>query len=192
MIETARLTLRPWREADRRGWLAMMADPEVATWLGGVLHAPQAGEAFDRLKASVETSGLGMWAAERTADGELVGSIGVRRVPAERNHPMGGMVEVGWRLKRAAWGFGYASEGAAAALSWAFANLDISEIVAYTSRANARSRGVMRRIGMIRDPARDFDHPSLAEGHPLRRHIVYKMISDRAARGKAAGDRAVG
>lgn len=172
MIETERLILRPWREADRPWWRAMMADPEVGHWLGGMLTPEASDAAFDRAKAAIESDGFGMWATERKGDGAVVGSVGVRGVIGA-DHPMAGSTELGWRLARNAWGAGYASEGAAAALAWGFANLDLAEIVAFTADANARSAAVMRRIGMTRAAERDFDHPALAEGHLLRRHVVY-------------------
>jgi RimJ/RimL family protein N-acetyltransferase len=84
-------------------------------------------------------------------------------------------VELGWRLAREAWGEGYASEGAAASLAWGRARLDVERIVAFTADTNLRSQAVMRRIGMTRRPDLDFDHPELAQNHPLRRHVVYAL-----------------
>jgi len=175
MIETERLVLRPWREVDLAAYLAMMADPEVAYWLGGLNSAEAERGAFARRQDMIEADGFGMWAAERKSDGRVIGSIGVRRMPLQWNHPFSGEVELGWRLAREAWGAGYASEGAAAALAWGLANLDVPRIVAFTATSNARSEGVMRRIGMTRRPDLDFDHPELAPDHPLRRHIVYAV-----------------
>jgi RimJ/RimL family protein N-acetyltransferase len=88
---------------------------------------------------------------------------------------MGGQcVEMAWRLARPYWGRGYASEAARAALDFGFSKVGLAEIVAYTVPHNHRSRGVMERIGMVRDEQGDFDHPILAEGHPLRRHVLYR------------------
>ena len=172
-IETERLILRPWAETDRAAWMAMMADPDIGYWLGGVLDAEAAGAAFGRTRAYIDETSFGMWAIERRGDGAVIGSAGLRRIPPGREQPMGGCVEIGWRLVRAAWGAGYASEAAAAALAWGFANLDVAEIVSFTAASNVRSEAVMRRIGLARDAARDFEHPALAAGHPLRSHIVY-------------------
>jgi RimJ/RimL family protein N-acetyltransferase len=80
---------------------------------------------------------------------------------------------MGWRLAVGAQGQGLATEGARAALDWGFANLDVNEILAWTADSNVASQAVMRRIGMTPDPSRDFDHPRLAEDHPLRRHVVF-------------------
>ena len=172
MIETERLVLRPWREEDRPAWREMMADPEVGYWLGGVMTPTESDAAFDRAKAAIEADGFGMWAAERKRDGAVIGAVGVRGVIGA-DHPMAGTTELGWRLARHAWGDGYATEGAAASLAWGFANLAVAELVAFTAAANVRSAAVMTRIGMTRAPGRDFDHPALAESHPLRRHVVY-------------------
>jgi len=151
----------------------MMRDPEVAYWLGSSMTTAQVAAAVERARTAVSSHGVGMLAAERKSDGAFVGSIGVRRIPAERDHPMQGEVEIGWRLAREAWGAGYASEGAAAALAWGLALPDVRQIVAFTAQSNTRSEAVMRRIGMERAPRSDFDHPALAPGHPLRSHMVY-------------------
>ena len=194
MIETERLILRQWREADRPAWLSMMADPDVGYWLGGLRTAEEESAAFDRGQRMIEADGFGMWAAERKADGRVVGSIGVRRMPPDWNHPFSGEVELGWRLARDAWGGGYASEGAAASLAWGLANLDVTRIVAFTATTNARSEAVMRRIGMTRRADLDFDHPALAADHQLRRHIVYVASPHPYGEGgrRAAGERVEG
>ncbi len=191
MIATDRLVLRSWRNDDLAAWLAINAEPEVAYWLGGALDPARSQAAFEAARRAIAADGHGMWAAERKADGAVIGSIGARRIPAEWEHPMAGEVELGWRLTRAAWGMGYASEGAAASLAWAFANLDRAEIVAFTAPSNARSQAVMRRIGMTRAPARDFDHPALDPGHPLRRHVVFMARKSPLPEGRG-GARAEG
>jgi RimJ/RimL family protein N-acetyltransferase len=84
-------------------------------------------------------------------------------------------VEVGWRLAANYWGRGYATEGARAALAFGWAALGLREIVSFTATGNHRSRRVMERIGMVRRPEDDFDHPSLPEGHPLRRHVLCRI-----------------
>ena len=105
------------------------------------------------------------------------GFIGPSHIPFEAHFTPA--VEIGWRLAGAHWGRGYATEGARAALEAGFTQLGLSEIVAMTVPANARSRRVMERIGMTRDPADDFDHPRLADGDPLRRHVLYRISGAR-------------
>ncbi|HLZ84380.1 MAG TPA: GNAT family N-acetyltransferase [Caulobacteraceae bacterium] len=184
MIETARVILRGWREADRVPYAAMMADPEVGDWLGGVLTEAQADAQVDRFIAGPAARGPGWLAIERRDDGAFLGAGCLREVFLE--HPLAGEVEIGWRLARSGWGAGYATEAARALLDHGFTQLRLPEIIAFTAVANARSRAVMERLGLERRPARDFDHPALDVGHPLRRHVVYATTAD-AYRSGAAG-----
>jgi len=172
MIETPRLILRPWSEADREAFVHIVSDPEVGEWLGGARTRDQAIADFDRMRAFWDAHGHGQFAIERKADGVLVGRVGCRRQPPEWNHPMMGEVEIGWMLAREAWGNGYATEAAGAVLDWGFQALATPEI-SWTSTSNHRSEAIMRRIGMQRASERDFDHPDLAQGDRLRPHVVY-------------------
>jgi RimJ/RimL family protein N-acetyltransferase len=115
----------------------------------------------------------------RRADAAVIGAISLDKAPGERGHPLVGSGEIGWGLFLVACGEGYASEGAAAALAWGLAHLDIAEIVSFTAVCNARSEVIMRRIGLERDLGRDFQHPGLALDHPLRPHIVYFAGAER-------------
>jgi RimJ/RimL family protein N-acetyltransferase len=173
MIETERLLLRSWREADREAFVGMVTDPEVGVWLGGARTREQALADFDRMRAFWSEHGYGQLAAVRKADERLVGRVGVRRQPPEWKHPMMGEVEIGWMLARGAWGHGYATEAAAAVLPWGFKTLATPTIYSWTAATNHRSEAIMRRIGMTRAANRDFVHPDLAESDPLRPHIVY-------------------
>ncbi|MDP3747625.1 MAG: GNAT family N-acetyltransferase [Phenylobacterium sp.] len=172
MLETPRLILRRFREVDRDAFAAMNGDPRVGEWLGGTSDRAASDATLDRINAHIDEHGWGLWAAERKADGRLVGMIGLSTVKADAL-PVGPAVEMGWRLIPDAWGGGLATEGARAALDWGLAHIDVAEIIAFTAATNLRSQAVMARIGMVADPARDFDHPRLAEDHPLRRHVVY-------------------
>jgi RimJ/RimL family protein N-acetyltransferase len=135
----------------------------------------------DRIRAHWEQHGWGLWAAELRATGEFVGFLGLL-VP---RYPLPGDpgVEVGWRLGRAHWGHGYATEGARAALELGFGSLELPEIVAVTALGNVRSRAVMERIGLC-DASLEFDHPGVPEGNPVRRHCLYRIsAAEWAARG---------
>lgn len=172
VIETERLRLRDFREDERARFADLTGDAEVGAWLGGILTRDEADAAFDRVRAAIAAKGYGLWAVERLADGALIGQIGLNSVPDDL--PVAPAIEMSWRMFPAVWGQGYAGEGAAAALAWGLANLPkTTPVVAFTTRANHRSEAIMRRIGLVRDPARDFEHPRLAPGHPLRSHIVY-------------------
>ena len=165
--------LRQWREDDREPFAAMNADPAVMAHLPSVLDREESDTLLDRLSAAVEARGWGLWAVERRDTGELLGFTGLS-VP---RHPLPFMpcVEVGWRLARPAWGKGFATEAAREALWVAFDQLGLEEVVSFTAVGNVRSRAVMHRLGMVRDPADDFDHPALPEGHPLRAHVLYRL-----------------
>jgi RimJ/RimL family protein N-acetyltransferase len=171
-ITTDRLILRPWRDADREPFAALNGDPRVGDWLGGAIDRAASDALMDRIQAQIEADGYGFWAAERRADRALVGMIGIRRQGATAPAP-GPCLELGWRLAVAAQGQGLATEGAAAALAYGFRTQSVDEILSWTASTNLASQAVMRRIGMIADPSRDFDHTGLPRDHPLHRHVVY-------------------
>jgi RimJ/RimL family protein N-acetyltransferase len=155
LLRTARLTLRPWRDADQPAFAALNADPEVAADLGGPLSRAASDAKFDRYRATFISHGFARLAIEDTQ--AFVGYAGV--MPSALDHPLGPHAEIGWRLVRAAWGRGYATEAARAVLQDAFARLGFSEVLAYTAADNVRSQAVMARLGLRRDTSRDFDIP---------------------------------
>jgi RimJ/RimL family protein N-acetyltransferase len=171
LIETERLILRDWTAADQEPYADIMVHPEVGQWLGGPFSREQAYERVERFTASLAETGLGRRAIERKSDGRLIGHCGLAASPVVVGVPQG--LEIGWALAPEAWGSGYAVEAARAVLADGFARPGVAEIFAYTGEANLRSQAVMQRLGMVRAAERDFDHPSLAADHPLRRHIVY-------------------
>jgi RimJ/RimL family protein N-acetyltransferase len=178
-IETARLLLRRWLDADREPFAALNADPRVVEYLSGPLSREQSDAFLERIEAHLERHGFGLWAVEVKGRAPFVGFVGLS-VP-EFEAPFTPCVEIGWRLAAEHQGHGYATEAARAALAFGFEGVSLEEvgldeIVSFTAVGNARSRAVMERIGMRRDPADDFDHPSLPEGHPLRRHVLYRVV----------------
>ena len=172
-LRTPRLLLRRWRDADKVPLAALNADPAVAEQLAGPLAAEQSGAMVNRIEDGFDQRGFGLWALEVARTGMFVGCTGLA-VPAFEA-PFGPAVEVGWRLAPAAWGQGYATEAAHAALRFGFDAAGLTEIISFTAQSNARSRAVMRRLGMAHDPTEDFDHPVLPSGHPLRRHVRYRL-----------------
>jgi RimJ/RimL family protein N-acetyltransferase len=171
MIETARLWLRPFRDADRDAFAAINADPHVSDWLGGAIDRAASDAFIDRSRADDDAHGCGCWGVERRADGRLVGMVQLSRM--DPRLPPAPAIEIAWQLAYDCWGQGLASEGAGAALDWGFVRLGAREILALTAAVNLRSRAVMDRIGMVEQPQRAFDHPRLAADHALRRHVVY-------------------
>lgn len=174
MIETERLVLRSWRDSDRDAFGDMGRDPDVMRHFPSLLTREQSDEMIDRrLQAHIDRHGWGLWALERKEDGAFLGFTGLSTV--DFPGPIEGEVEIGWRLARQAWGRGYASEAAAAALDFGFNRLALRRIVAMTIEANKRSRRVVDRLGMVRTPELDFDHPRIPEGSPVRPQIVYVL-----------------
>lgn len=149
----------------------MNADPEIREHLGGLLTREQSDASVARFQADFDRRGYGWWAVETRATGKFIGFAGLDQV--DDGLPFTG-VETGWRLARSAWGHGYATEAALASLAFGFETVRLPEIVAVTTATNLRSQAVMRRIGMTRDPADDFDDPTEPEG-PLRRRVLYRI-----------------
>jgi len=170
---TARLRLRRWREEDREPFYRINSDPRVMEHFPACLSREESDETIDRVEAHFKKRGFGLWAAELIETGELAGFIGLS-VPRFTTQ-FTPCVEIGWRLGAQFWGRGLATEGARAAMRFGFEEVRLGEIVSFTVPANLRSLRIMEKLGMRRDPAADFDHPFIAEGHPLRRHLLYRL-----------------
>jgi RimJ/RimL family protein N-acetyltransferase len=173
VIETDRLILRPPVDADRDAIAAVNGDPEVYRWLAMKGTRAESDALVDRVQAMQAEHGYSFWVVERKTDGAILGLAGLLAMSADL--PPGPALEVGWRLAPAAWGQGYATEAGRAAIDWGFATLDAPEIVAITAASNLKSQAVMQRLGMVRDPSADFLHPRLAEDHPLRPHVTFRL-----------------
>ena len=173
-LRTHRLRLRAWQTHDRVPFAELNADEAVMRHFVAPLTRAESDEFVDRIVADFKQYGWGLWALEEQATGRFLGFAGLAPVVFEA--PFAPTTEVGWRLRRDAWGHGFATEAARAALAFAFAGdgLALEEVVSFTVRRNERSRAVMRRLDMTHDPADDFDHPGLSDGHPLRRHVLYR------------------
>ena len=170
VFATARLTARRITAADVDAMLAVYGDPAVVRFVadGKPLDRARCEQWVEVTLRNYETRGYGMVALVARADGRIVGFGGLVH-PGGQSEP-----EIKYALRRDCWGRGYATEGARAALDFGFAHAGLAEIVSFTVPANVRSRAVMERVGMSHDPADDFDHPELPEGHPLRRHVLYR------------------
>ena len=175
-LRTERLLLRRWRPEDRAPFAALNADPEVMQHFPSLLTRRESDRQADRIEAFMQRAGWGLWAMEERATGRFLGFTGLARPGFEA--PFMPAVEIGWRLERAAWGHGFATEAAREAARFAFDDLALGEIVSLAVVANERSRAVMRRLGMTHDPADDFDHPLVEQPH-LRRHVLYRLTAGK-------------
>jgi RimJ/RimL family protein N-acetyltransferase len=179
-LQTARLLLRRWRPRDLEPFAAMNADAEVMEHFPAPLSARQSAALVDRIERCFEERGYGLWAVELRAvrahgpDGAFAGFVGLDPVEDERL-AFAPAVELGWRLAQPFWGRGIATEAASAAIAFAFDELALAELVSYTAAINVRSRRVMERLGMSRNPAEDFLHPGIAPGQPLAPHVLYRL-----------------
>ena len=170
-IETPRLRLRRWRPDDLQPFAALNADPEVMEHFPSALSPEETAAAIGRVEEHFENHGFGFWAAEVPGQASLIGFIGLAVVPFETSFTP--CVEIGWRLARPWWGRGLATEGARAALAYGFERLALQEIVAFRVPGNVRSRRVMEKLGMRY--SEEFEHPRIDPGHPLRRHVLYRL-----------------
>ncbi|HTU44534.1 MAG TPA: GNAT family N-acetyltransferase [Bryobacteraceae bacterium] len=176
-LTTDRLLLRSWREADREPFAELNADPRVMEFMPRLLSREESDDFFERIQAHFEQHGFGLCVAEHRATGAFMGFIGLF-VPQfeERFMPA---VEIGWRLGYKWWGQGLATEGAREMVRYAFDVIGLKGLVSFTMPRNTRSRRVMEKLGMTHDPADDFEHPRLPPGHPLRRHVLYRLAAGK-------------
>jgi RimJ/RimL family protein N-acetyltransferase len=155
----------------------MNADPQVMRYFPSTLTTEETDALLERVGLHFERHGFGLWAVEDKATGEFAGSIGLAVPSFEADFTP--CVEIGWRLSTQFWNRGLATEGAASVLRFAFEILRFEEVVSFTTATNLPSRRVMEKLGMIHDRSADFDHPRIPDGHPLRRHVLYRAIGQR-------------
>lgn len=172
-VETERLRLRDWCDADRAVFASMNADPEVMRYFPATQSREESDASVDRCCARIKDDGFGFWAAELKETGAFIGFVGIQKAPEYL--PCAPAIEIGWRLVPSVWGRGLAPEGAQGALNYAFGQLGAKEVIAITTTGNTPSRRVMEKIGMVRDTAGDFDHPMVPEGSPIRPHVLYRI-----------------
>jgi RimJ/RimL family protein N-acetyltransferase len=173
-LRTDRLLMRRWQDSDREPFAELNADPETMRFLSSTLDRAASDGMIDALEERFETLGFGLWALEVAETGQFIGFTGLNPMPDDV--PGAGGMEVGWRLARSAWHYGYATEAARAALDVAFGSLNLPEIYSMTAMLNEPSQAVMRRIGLT-EYAR-WDNPRLPEGNPLRPSVTYRLTRD--------------
>lgn len=173
-LRTSRLLLRQWQQEDLPAFAQLNADAEVMRYFPEPLTEDESNALAAKLAAQINERGWGLWAVEILQTAQFVGFVGLGK---NTDTPQGEVIEVGWRLARDHWGKGYATEGAQAALVYAFQMLKVNEVYSLTSVINQRSRAVMGRLGMT-DTVNNFEHPKVPQGSPLREHVLYKISAE--------------
>lgn len=174
IIETSRLGLRNWLDTDTPKFVEMNKDPRVMEYFPKLLTEVETKQMVDKIKMNILNNGFGLWALEIKQTNEFIGFVGLSIPQFESNFTP--CVEIGWRLAYDYWGKGYAQEAASKCLDYGFINLGFKEIVSFTSDLNVRSMNVMKKIGM--KYVQEFEHPNVAQGNRLRKHVLYKKVSE--------------
>jgi RimJ/RimL family protein N-acetyltransferase len=185
-LRTKRLALRQWRKGDLEPFASLNADPEVMRYFPAPLTRQSSDALAHDIAREIEERGWGLWAVEVLGGAGFIGFVGLETPSFDAHFTPA--VEVGWRLAREHWGRGYATEAARAAVDFGFRELALDQIVSFTAPVNTRSRRVMERLGMTRDPADDFDHPRVPDG-PLRRHVLYRLPAPERSDGLTSAPR---
>ncbi|CEG60563.1 GNAT family N-acetyltransferase [Legionella micdadei] len=173
IISSHRIRLRTWQPGDKSAFVLMNADKRVMEYFANTLTESETEALIARITSHFERHQFGLWAAELKETGDFIGFIGLS-IPTFSSH-FTPCVEIGWRLAHAYWGKGLATEGARAVLEYGFNQLNLDEIVSFTTASNQRSRRVMEKIGLTHREEDDFNHPNLPLTHPLSRHVLYRL-----------------
>ncbi len=173
-LETPRLRLRQWLAKDYAAYAAMCADEDVMRYFPRPLTRSESNSKIQKMQKLIKENGWGFWAVELKESGELIGLTGLNK---PRDLPFLKGIEVGWQYKVSAWGQGYATEAAKYALEFGFDSLALKNIIAFTAEINQPSRAVMQRLGMQKT-AKDFAHPGVPDGNPLKQHVLYTISNE--------------
>ncbi len=168
-IETPRLKLRDWKQTDLASFIKMNADEEVMKYFPKTLSAEETTVFYESIIAELKECGFGLYAVEIKENEEFIGFIGFHRATFEADFTP--CVEIGWRLKKEAWGKGYATEGAVSCLEYGFSKLGFNDIYSFTADVNEASQNVMKKIGM--NFINTFNHPKIETGSKLRKHVLF-------------------
>lgn len=170
-LETTRLRFRDWEEADLIPFNNMNADKEVMRYFPKTLSAEESHLFYEAIISEIEECGYGLYAVDEKESNEFIGFIGFHKASFEADFTP--CIEIGWRLKKEAWGKGYATEGAAACLHYGFTEKGFQDVYSFTAEINLPSQNVMNKIGM--NFIKHFDHPRLQDESPLKKHVLYHI-----------------
>jgi ribosomal-protein-alanine N-acetyltransferase len=170
-LETSRLQLRDWKETDLDPFRRLNADEKVMTYFPKTLSSEETNAFYKSIISEIKECGFGLYAVEKKENKEFIGFIGFHRATFEADFTP--CIEIGWRLKKEAWGKGYATEGATACLQYGFTELNFSDVYSFTADVNKPSKNVMGKIGM--NFIKTFDHPKVLEHSPLKKHVLFHI-----------------
>lgn len=180
VLETQRLYLRQWQISDFELFAEMNADPEVMKYFPKLLTATVSDVIANKCQQLIEDNGWGFWAVGLKDDIEegdtFIGFVGLNET--HKALPFAPSIEIGWRLHKDYWRKGYATEAAQASLKFAFEELRLDEVVAFTAVINTPSQSVMQYIGMA-NTQNNFYHPMLEVSHILAEHVLYKITREQ-------------
>ncbi|MEE8379956.1 MAG: GNAT family N-acetyltransferase [Gammaproteobacteria bacterium] len=171
-LKTERLRLRQWKQEDFPAFAMLNADPEVMRYYPDTLNEEESNDMAQRFESLLAYRGWGFWVVEKLDDKKFMGFVGLHEPTYDL--PVTPCVEIGWRLARKYWGYGYATEAAKASLMVAFENLDLPEVYSFTSVLNKKSQAVMERLEMV-NMKQNFEHPMIPGNSPLREHVLYRI-----------------
>ena len=174
-LSTDRLILREWRDSDLPSLYQMVSDPDVMEFFPSVLSEIEAQDFLKTIQDKMHQYGWGMWACELKSTQEVIGFVGLN-IPQD-DFDFNPCVEIGWRLRKEFWHQGLAQEAARKALKFGFTELNLDKIVAFTTVTNIPSQTLMQRLNMIKHE-KHFNHPRLAEDHPLAEHVLYELTKN--------------
>jgi RimJ/RimL family protein N-acetyltransferase len=176
IIETPRLILRTWQDADVEPYWQINQDPKVLEFLLVPLSIEQVRDFIAKNNQIQLQKNYSLWAVELKENRSLIGFIGLNYTDWPAHFTPA--VEIGWRLGSQYWGQGYATEGAVAVLEYGFTKVGLEEIVSFTVPMNERSIKVMQKIGMSNTAEDNFLHPKLTPDHKLSSHVLYRITKN--------------
>ncbi|MEV2354477.1 GNAT family N-acetyltransferase [Paenibacillus larvae] len=173
-LETSRLQLRDWEETDLEPFSRLNADEKVMRYFPKTLSIEETNVFYKSIISEFKECGFGLYAVKAKENKEFIGFIGFigfHRATFEADFTP--CIEIGWRLKKEAWGKGYATEGATACLHYGFKELGFSDIYSFTADVNQPSKNVMIKIGM--NFIKTFNHPKVKKDSPLKKHVLFHI-----------------
>ena len=177
-METERLILRQWKDADYDLYAELNANPIVMRYFPDTYSKLESDNQANHIRDLIAKNGWGFWAVELKSTGQFIGFVGLNRIDGESGIPNVPFIEIGWRLSSEFWGFGYAPEAAGKALEFAFETLRSPAIYAFTPLQNEPSKRVMQKLGMV-DTLQDFNHPKAPDESSLARHCLYRITKEQ-------------